>query len=69
MPPVEMGNVGEVLLCLWVRKEEMKTRRALASLRESSSSKWVIWDFPSFHLQAWKFLPLAITMSAIFKRV
>ena len=52
MPPVETGNIEEVLVCLWVREEETKTRRALASLRERGSSNWVIWDFPNFHLQA-----------------
>lgn len=66
MIPVETDNSEEVLVCLWVREEEMKAKRALASLRERGSSNWVIWDFPNFHLQAWKFLPLAITMPVIF---
>lgn len=38
MPLVKTGNVEEVSVFLQVREEEMKTRRDLASLKESGSS-------------------------------
>lgn len=62
MPPVKTGSDDEVLVCLWA----MRTWKAPASLRERGRCNRIIWDSLNFHLQVWKFLPLAITMPVIF---